>query len=115
MAEFNLTQKETQDEPSCINMARYYTTTLRSLLLKYDKILDQINLQKHPAERTWLLAAIDNKLKMASLSVNEDILNLLGNYMERDYLAQPYRELEKLETSDDENDGFKADINRPKF
>lgn len=39
---------------------------------------------------------IDNKLKMASLTVNDEILHLLSHYIERDYLRQPFTEEERL-------------------
>lgn len=90
---------------------RNYSIQLKGMLERFDAIINDLNLDKHVSERDWLISCIDNKLKLASLQVNEDILNILAQYIERDYLSKPFTGLETLSTSTDTE--FEADIRHP--
>jgi len=94
-----------------VEKMRNYSLQLKGMLERFDKIIDDLSLDKHPSEREWLISCLDNKLKLASLQVNEDILNILAQYIERDYLQKPFPGLEALSTSTDEE--FEADIKYP--
>ena len=84
-----------------IDLARNYTSNLRNMLFKYDQLILQLTLDKHPAEKELILYVIDSKLKLAALNVNDDILSLLAQYIERDYLSKPFSHLDMLSTTDD--------------
>lgn len=96
-----------------VEKLRNYSLQLKSMLERFDNIINDLSLDKHPSEREWLISCIDNKLKLASLQVNEDVLNILAQYIERDYLGKPFTGLEALSTTTD--DEFEANIRHPKM
>lgn len=100
-------EDETPTNKTCIYNVRNYTLQLRQMLARYDSIMKNLKLDKHPSEREWIINEIDTKLKLAALHVHDDILGLLAQYIERDYLRMPFdpaSSLEQLSTlSDEEN------------
>lgn len=95
---------------------RNYSLQLRQMLSKYDSIMKNLKLDKHPSEREWIVNEIDTKLKLAALHVHDDILGLLAQYIERDYLRMPFdpaSSLEQLSTlSDEESDNSSKHTNK---